>query len=294
MLRLPPSHVLPRTRPRQIPNKKNKLNATLEKHITHQRKLTMKHKALEFYTLPPIPYPFILINARNPQINYVLQFKPVVQKIILDSGIEIFRNPNIKDYPPNHLEKIVILYRKLRRLFPKAEIRATVPDYCDDYHPKNLWLSEEVTNIERTVQNIIHATETYPDINWLIPIQGWNHQPSSIERCIKQLNDYDLNNYNYYAIGNLCVYFNAKIIHETAKIARKLLPEKKLHIFGLKLKAIPLVYPFIDSFDSMAWTRPVDSSLSANWSCKTTRERIQFFKAWLNRLNYYLSQSYLL
>jgi len=110
-----------------------------------------------------------------------------------------------------------------------------------------------------------------------------------------------IDRYDYFAVGNLCVRFNTKIIHESAKIARNLLPDKQLHIFGLKLKAVPYVAPFIDSFDSLAWTRPVDKSVMVKgttryigWSCKTSEERFRFFMAWLNRLNNYLTQKNLL
>jgi len=64
-----------------------------------------------------------------------------------------------------------------------------------------------------------------------------------------------------------------------------------------KLRAVPLVFSYIDSFDSLAWTRPVDKSVMVKgetryvgWSCKTSEERFRFFMAWLNRLNELLAQ----
>ncbi len=248
-------------------------------------------REVKFYTLPPVPYPYILINANNPQTAFVHKFREVVKSIILDSGVEIFRDPSVKDYPKAHIERIVCLYKRIRRLFPHATVWATVPDYCDDYHPRNLWINEEMTNIERTVANIIKCVETYGYVNWLIPIQGWNKQPQSINRCIKQLHEHGIiQEFQYFAIANLCVEPDIKVISETIKIARSAMPDKKLHVFGLKLSAVPLVRTYIDSFDSMAWTRPVNSSLNANWSCKTTEERIRFFNAWLNRLNHLMAQ----
>jgi len=249
---------------------------------------------MKFYTLPPVPYPYILINANNPQVSFVRKFRGVVKSIILDSGIEIFQDPAVKDYPRTHIEKVVTLHNKIQRLFPDATVWATVPDYCDDYHPRNLWIDEDITNSERTVANILKCVDVYDYVNWLIPIQGWNQQPNSIKRCVEQLEQQGIiQDFQYFAIGNLCVEPNKKLIFETAKVARQLLPNKKLHIFGLKLTAVPLVQAYIDSFDSMAWTRPVNSSLKVNgvgWSCKTTEERKRFFNVWLNRLNYLLAQ----
>ena len=252
---------------------------------------------IRFYTLPPsdVDWPYILINANNPALSYIRKHRKAIKSVIIDSGIEIFRNPEVKDYPKGHIYKIVKLHNYLNRILPKAEIYTTIPDYPDDYHPRNLWLSDYETNIERTVGNIIKYAWDFDYVNWLIPIQGWHRHPKSIERCVYWLDEYAiLDRYNYFAVGNLCVWFDAKIIYETVKIARQLLPDKKLHVFGLKLKALKLVKGFIDSFDSTAWTRPINSSLNANWSCKNSQERKRYFYAWVNRLNEILSQKTLL
>ena len=251
---------------------------------------------IRFYTLPPsdADWPYILINANNPALGYIRKHRKAIKSVIVDSGIEIFRNPEVKDYPKGHIYRIVKLHNYLRRVLPDAEVYATVPDYCDDYHPRNLWLSTEVTNIERTFQNVIKYTEEFDYVNWLIPVQGWNKQPKSIERCIRLYQGSGiLSEFDYFAIGNLCVEPDVMTIYATYWLARKLLPDKKLHVFGLKLRALRLVKGFIDSFDSTAWTRPVNSKLG-NWSCKNSEERKRFFYAWISRLNEILSQKTLL
>ena len=243
---------------------------------------------IRFYTLPPsdVDWPYILINANNPALGYIRKHRKAIKSVIVDSGIEIFRNPEVKDYPKGHIYRIVKLHNCLRRILPNTEIYATIPDYPDDYHPGNLWLSLETTNIERTVQNVVKYTEKFDYVNWLIPVQRWNRSPRSIRRCVKLYREYDiLSEFNYFAIGN-CVEPDAKIIYETVKIARELLPDKKL-------RALRLVKGFIDSFDSTAWTRPVNSKLG-NWSCKNSEERKRFFKAWISRLDEILSQKTLL
>lgn len=248
-----------------------------------------------WFTTPPVPYPYVLINAHKPKVSYLLHFRDIIKAVIIDSGIEIFRDPKVKDYPKGHIWKIVSLYNKVKRLFPHAEVYATIPDYCDDYHPQNLWLSEEITNIERTVENVVTWTEKLDYVKWLIPVQGWHRNPHSFRRCIRQFEDYGIiKEQEYFAIGNLCVETNKKMVHQTVKIGRQLLPNKKLHIFGLKLTAVPLVKDYIDSFDSTAWTRPVDKTLKVNgvgWSCKTKEERIKFFNRWLQRLEKITSQN---
>jgi hypothetical protein len=55
--------------------------------------------------------------------------------------------------------------------------------------------------------------------------------------------------------------------------------DKKIHVFGLKLHSLKYVQNLIDSFDTMAWTRPINKKLGC-WSCKTKEERSKFFEAW--------------
>jgi len=254
----------------------------------------MGKEQVKFYTTPPntVQHPYILINANNPNLGYIKKYRRTVESVIIDSGIEIFRNPNIKEYPPKHVYNMVKLYNKVKSILPNTEVYLTVPDYCDDYNPKSLWINDKITNIERTVSNITLCTTKFPNVNWLIPIQGWNKQPKSIVRCIEQLKANNIiDRYNYFAVGNLCVEPNIKIIHQTCTIARKLLPDKKIHVFGLKLTALKYVMPTINSFDSTAWTRPISPKLNANWSCKNAVERERFFLVWRERLEKIMAQT---
>ena len=217
-----------------------------------------------FFTLPPqnIDYPYILINLNSfyEGYRYIKNHFKNIKKVIIDSSIEIFRNPLIKDYPIDIEYKLTRQYRKIRDFISNVWI--TIPDYCDDYHPRNLWINDKITNIERTVKNVVYYTSKY-DFNWLIPIQGWYKDPESVFRCLKH---YDILNildaYNYFGVANLCVEPNIKIIRKTVINVRSILSKKqKIHIFGLKIKALKYISHLIDSFDSMAWTRPVDSSI---------------------------------
>jgi hypothetical protein len=242
---------------------------------------------LKLFTNPPKPYPYVLVNVLHPRLTFL----KYAEEVIIDSGIEIFRDPNVKDYPKDHISRLIKVYLKVRSVVHPKPIHVTLPDYCDDYHHKALWLSDEVTNIERTVENVLKYTERYDWIPWLPVIQGWNKQPESILRSIKLYREHGIiDKFDYFAIGNLCVEPNADIIYRTVSIARRELPNKKLHVFGLKLNVIKKVFPLIDSCDTMAWTRPVDSSLNANHSCKTTAERIKFFDRWLKKFNEIIAQ----
>ena len=249
-----------------------------------------------FFTAPPIPYPYILVNAHNPTPGFhsLRISRKVARMVILDSGIEIFRDPNIKDYPNNWAKRLLKLYGKIKATVPKATVYAVAPDYCDDYHPRALWLSPEQTNIERTVQNAIFYTGKFPHVNWILSIQGWYQDPQSPLRCIKLYDKYGLlKDFEYFAIGNFCM--ELETIKGILLTIANWLRNKRLHVFDLKLRVLPAVQATIFSFDSFAWTRPVSKSkLKANWSCKNNEERIRFFKAWLARVNEIKSQRSLL
>jgi hypothetical protein len=238
---------------------------------------------VKLFTTPPVPYPYVLININRP----VFSFLRYAEEVLIDSGIEIFRDPNVKDYPRDHERRLIKIYPKVREKVGNKPVYVTVPDYCDDYHPRGLWLSEEYTNIERTVDSVLKYTEKYDWIPWLIPVQGWYKNPESVLRSIKLYREYGIiREYGYFAVGNLCVEPDVRVICRTVSIVRRELPDKKIHVFGLKLAALRKVYRLIDSFDSLAWTRPVSKDLRANWSCKNKEERVRFFSEWLRR--YYL------
>ena len=184
----------------------------------------------------------------------------------------------------------------MKNLLRKAEIYVTIPDYPDDYHPKNLWISENKTNIERTIENILYAIEKYPNVKWLIPIQGHNRKPKSLIRFLNLLKEhgFDFEKYDYYAVANLCVERNVEIIKFGVQYVYSWFKENlgyvpKLHVFGLKINALKYIKHFIFSFDSMAWTRPVSSMLHSKYpfSCKNEKQRELFFAEYIKVLKKY-------
>jgi len=253
-----------------------------------------------FYTLPPkeVPYPYILINANNPElgIQYIVRHWRHVKSVIIDSGVEIFRSPDVKDYPGGAriwIFRLVQLYRRVTKLAPNAHVVVTCPDYPDDYNPGSLWINDRVTNIERTVENVKLCTELHPGVNWLIPVQGHYRKPETLIASIDYYwNMGVLDRYRYLAVANLCVERDVSILHRSVLTVRVRLKElgvldgTRIHIFGLKINALRRIRNDIHSFDSTAWTRPVDSAVRAirNASAKTQWERIVFFCRYLWRL----------
>jgi hypothetical protein len=190
---------------------------------------------VKMFTTPPRPYPYVLINVMRPK------FSPLryAEEVIIDSGVEIFRNQNVKDYPRNHIMRLLKVYTRTRQIVRDKPVYVTVPDYPDDYHPRNLWLSEEYTNIERTVENVLKYTEQYKSIPWLIPIQGWNRNPKSVLRTINLYKEHEIiDRFNYFAVANLCVESDVEIMYQTLRLVREVLPDKKTPRFWIKAKRI--------------------------------------------------------
>jgi len=255
-----------------------------------------------FYTLPPSPifYPYVLLNASRPDegLRYVAKYWRDIMGVIIDSGVEIFRKEGVREYPLGSrgwIARMAWLYRQVKALAPNAYVYATCPDYPDDYNPTSLWLSKTITNIERTVENVKICMNEFRDVNWLISIQGWNRRPDSLEMSIKyyyELGVFD--RFHYFAIANLCVEPDVDIIYKSVLVVRKALKEigvldkAYLHIFGLKIQALKKVRDLIHSFDSTAWTRPVNSRARniRPASAKTLNERIGFFCEYIRNLFY--------
>jgi len=255
-----------------------------------------------FYTLPPrsIFYPFILINAHRPEqgLNYITDFWRDIYGVIIDSGVEVFRDPNVKDYPYGSrywIRRLVGLYHHVKSLAPNSFVLVTCPDYPDDYNPRSLWISEEITNIERTVENVKTCISEYPYVNWLIPIQGHYKKPASLLKSIKYYNDLGIfDRFKYFAVANLCVEPDINIIYKSVLVVRRALKEigvldnVELHVFGLKIQALKKVKDLIQSFDSTSWTRPVNSIARRirNASAKSENERKIFFCEYIKALFY--------
>jgi len=267
-----------------------------------------------FYTLPPmeIPWPYVIINANRPEegLRYLASHSSIVEAVIIDSGVEIFRDHGAKDYPHGArwwIEKrLVPLWKQVKRaIVPDAEVVVTVPDYPDDYNPRSLWESEWRTNIERTLDNIELATTEYSDVDWLIPIQGWWEQPESIVIGLVEAEAIGALDYAEslcrrtrlvpcIAIANLCVSKNCGTIYKTlihatdwlvnSPLALRPRPRRaysvRVHVFGPAVSCVRKIAHRIDSWDSTAWTKPRAPNGSSAWNGS---ERVYLFLTWIHK-----------
>lgn len=218
----------------------------------------MNPRRLRFYSLPPrkLRWPFIFVNASTYQELRGRQFLHA----ILDPAVERFlHNPNLKDYPPSFLFR----YRQRAEILThqtQGRLWVTIPDYPDDYHPRQFG-----DNVSKTLKNIEHFL-SIEKVNWLPVIQARYLDIFSFHESCQRTREI-IGDYPRVAIGTVCKTNKLSFIEGCCKVARKFFPNSHIHAFGLTLKAIPKVATLIDSFDSMAWTFPRNKF--REWSIKT-------------------------
>ncbi|NPA96383.1 MAG: hypothetical protein GXO32_02125 [Crenarchaeota archaeon] len=273
----------------------------------------LKRYGVRFYTLPPIareavvPWPWILVNVFNVDVlaTYIDRYREVgarIESVILDAAVDkvwkksIDKLPINRDYGDDYWNAFwnAIDYLKSLSREHGFAYEIVIPDYCDDYsrtwgRRHALWTEEccdYVTNIDRTLSNILQVVDSDRSIPWLIPAQGYEDVPESIFYSVEILKQLGLHKRFRIAIANVCTSRAATIIAETVRKAREACRECSFHIFGPSLSGAKkliqekLLLPN-DSWDSTAWTFP---RTSHGWSCKNEHERILYFLLYMNHL----------
>ena len=279
-----------------------------------------------FFTLPPsgVPWPWVLVNQFNIDTTsryivwtgskgrfeirtdslgwrYLTENIKYVELVLLDSGVEkLFKRQNPPtDYPPEYERLWWSNVQRLTRILGKDRVWVTIPDYPDDYvevwgKPHALWVDGK-DNIERTVENIVHYWDRYCtryELRCVVPIQGHYEAPESIRRSIKMLSDYGiLMEAEILGIANLCTTRKATVIVKTVRIARALLPDKWLHVFGPSLRAVRELITHVNSFDSAVprsfswlWLSTTGIPIEEAKKMRRTDIAIQWFVQYIRKL----------
>ena len=197
---------------------------------------------MRFYTLPPngCEWNYLLVNPRT----YKELFKRKFEHAILDSGVEIFKNKNLTEYPKSFLRKWKYQAQHLTEIFGD-KLWVTIPDYPDD-------LAHQFghKNVEKTLRNVEEFI-TIDGVNWIVPLQSQYLNTFSFMESCQKTKEIVGANYPRIAIGTVCKTNKLKFIEFCCKIARKTFPNSWIHAFGMTLKALPKVYKYINSWDSL-------------------------------------------
>jgi len=227
---------------------------------------------MRFYTTPPngVQYPYLLVNPRTRKTLRRREF----EHAIADSGVLIFHDPKVKDYPPYFLKEWEYHAKILTDMYDE-KVWCTIPDYPDDYNPGQFG-----DNVSKTLQNIEDFI-TIDGVNWLISLQSQFLNIFTFTKAIQGVKDL-VGDYPRIAIGTVCKTNNLDFIENCCKVARAHFPHSWIHAYGLTLTALPRVNGWLDSFDSMAWTFPRGRGRG---SCKNKEERLQYFNEYLQRID---------
>ena len=210
--------------------------------------------AIIFYTQPPdsVPYPYLLVNMREDMIAYARKYlrthRGKVKSVLLDTGILIFEKENVRDYPggfERHIRRMLAIRRELLR-YAKT-IYVVIPDYPDYIRPSSLWVSSRITNIERTAYNIVRCLEWFPNVDFVVPFQMHARDIRSMEKMyalLKRHGVFDVA--DYFAVPSTG---NPKLDVLATRKLRRMLPDKKIHIFAPMLEVLSKTHSIIYSAD---------------------------------------------
>jgi len=248
---------------------------------------------LIFFTTPPegIYYPYLLANYRNVEKLIARKF----ELMLVDSGVFYwFFKRRMEDYPAWYLDEAMRIAFKLSRIYGD-KVWFTIPDYPSDYYPTD-WRR----NVERTFANI-ERFRRMEGVEWVYVIQGpYPFNPDDRISCLEAFED-SCKRMKKYApkrlgIGTICKGNDLKFIVECCKIAREYFPDEWIHAFGPSLKSIPLIRPYINSFDSMAyifyapWQNSKWRNPKVGERLPSSSEKRARFHAWMKSLKKKLSQ----
>jgi hypothetical protein len=214
-------------------------------------------KPVIFFTPPTNK---IARNVENVIFNlyHLLKYPSDIKKcyhakrVLIDAGINaFFERMKLKEYPQKYLENYHIYAKriamKIRRKNPKCEIWVVIPDYPADV-PDNILEN----NVERTIENWLKFKDKGDKtFVWMPSIQSKRMDLESFVYSIEKFKEIFGENYPIAGIGTVCKWRNVKLIEKYVRTAREKLRNVWLHAFGPTVKALPYIWRYVNSFDSI-------------------------------------------
>jgi hypothetical protein len=234
-------------------------------------------------------YPYLLINAYDETtLRYVNKDSArFIKSVIIDSGVHsVFHRLELNEYPGgyvNWIAKVASLWRTVSRHV--EESYAVIPDYPADYDNNPIH-----DNVERTFRNIEYATRHYPNVKWIIPLQGKKDDVASVVKSFEYVRDMGLlGRYGYVAIAPTCTTHSLRFLRDVAQIVWKRVKQLeksgqyvKIHMFGVTVKAWRDIAHYVDSTDAIIgniWCKPLIGKM-----CTTRTEKEMGWRMFLERV----------
>jgi hypothetical protein len=222
-------------------------------------------------------YPYVILSVTDTSSPAYVRRD--VQSAIVDAGVhKVFHERGLKEYPGGYrawIHRVVWFYDFVRRTV--RDTWAVVPDYPSDY-PNN----PIPDNVERTIRNIEYALDNYPDVRWIIPIQGRPDSVQSVANTITRLRELGLLRSDYVAIAPTCVARSVGFLRRLALTARQLLRDRRIHMFGVTARAWGAISRYVDSTDTISFNFYCMEYLGRR--CSTPTEHVLGWLAFLVKL----------
>jgi hypothetical protein len=222
-------------------------------------------------------YPHLILSVTDH--TSLLYVRPDVQSVIIDAGVhKVFSEWRLKEYPGGYkawIHRVVSFYYTVKNYV--RDVYAVIPDYPSDYAENPI-----LDNVERTIRNIEYALDNYSSVRWIIPVQGRPGSVYSVVTTIDKLRELGLLKSDYIAIAPTCVVKSVKFLEKLAAISRLKLRGKRIHMFGVTMRAWSIIDKYIDSVDT----------ITANYLCRelfgkmctTTSEKVAAWRVFLDKL----------
>lgn len=107
-------------------------------------------------------------------------------------------------------------------------------------------------HIELTVANFVHLRENFPMIPWIPVLQGWDAADYLYCADLYEANGVDLASYERVGVGSICR--RAHVPSIVAVIELFAGRGYRMHAFGVKTTALPVIGHLLASADSYAWS----------------------------------------
>jgi hypothetical protein len=222
-------------------------------------------------------YPYLILSMTDT--TSPMYVKRDVHSIIIDAGVhKVFHEWGLKEYPGGYkawIHKMASFYDNVKHVVKNTWV--VIPDYPSDY-PNNP-ISD---NVERTIRNIQYALDSYPDVKWIIPLQGKPNSIQSVSNTIKKLSDLGLLKPDYVAVAPTCVTKSVDFLRRLAFTVRHLLRDKKIHMFGVTARAWKDISRYVDSTDTITFNFYCLTYIGRR--CSTPREHVLGWLAFLSKL----------
>jgi hypothetical protein len=222
-------------------------------------------------------YPYLILSITDK--SSPMYVRSYVTSVIIDSGVhKVFHELGLNEYPGGYqvwIHKMVQFYDLVKRVVKDTWV--VIPDYPSDY-PNNP-ISD---NVERTIRNIEYALNNYQDVRWIIPIQGKPNSVQSVANTIAKLKQLGLLRSSYVAIAPTCVTKSVVFLKRLAFTARQLLRDKKIHMFGVTVKALKDISKYVDSTDTITFNFYCIKHIGRK--CTTLNEHVLGWLAFLTKL----------